>query len=110
MTKYQVGDSFITTITEVDNLGMGVAYTLNDSLIAAESQLDNMELFKISPLSNESNLAKTENKTYTPEDLLFRIEKLTKLLQEATEKYVEIRKSLDVGVPSIDKQIEELSL
>lgn len=107
MTKYQVGDMFLATITEVDEQGMGIAYTLNDSLIAVESQLNNMEMFEPQPFTADDNANK---QVYTPEDLLFRIEKLSNLLQVTIEKYIQIRKSLDVGVPSIDTQIEELSL
>ena len=107
MTKYQVGDMFVATITEVDEQGMGIAYTLNDSLIAVESQLNNMEMFEPQPFTADDNANK---QVYTPEDLLFRIEKLSNLLQVTIEKYIQIRKSLDVGVPSIDTQIEELSL
>lgn len=107
MTKYQVGDMFVATITEVDEQGMGIAYTLNDSLIAVESQLNRMEMFESQPFTADDNANK---QVYTPEDLLFRIEKLSNLLQVTIEKYIQIRKSLDVGVPSIDTQIEELSL
>lgn len=112
MTKYHVGDSFIVTITSIDEQGLGVAYTLNESLIAAEMQLDQMERLDVTEMLKEKGIEvkKTESKEYTPEDLLFRIEKMSKILGEMIERYSTIRKQLDVGCPNIDKQIEELSL
>lgn len=106
--KYEIGDSFIVTITEVDDAGMGIAYTLNDSAYISEKDIDCFE--KITPLSNNEKPEEKNQTPHTPEDLLSRIHMLSGLLHQTIEKYVDIKGTLEVGIDNLDEQIERLSL
>ena len=106
MAKYNVGDKFLATITDVDDSGMGTLYTLNGCLNVSFHELDKMEF----PLSEEVDTPKAEEKTYTPEDLMSRILTLSRLLNETIDKYLDIKAVLETGVPNLDEQIERLSL
>lgn len=109
MAKYNVGDKFVATITDVDDSGMGTLYTLNGCLNVSFHELDKMELQEL-PLSEEVDIPKAEEKTYTPEDLMSRILTLSRLLNETIDKYLDIKAVLETGVPNLDEQIERLSL
>jgi len=110
MTKYQIGDRFVAEITDVDEQGMGVAYTLNDNFVCNEYTLDMFELQEIVPLSKELEIKSEEKKTYTPEDLKNRIFMLSKLLAQTIEKYEEITTVLNAGIPNLDQTLKDLSL
>ena len=108
MAKYEVGDSFVVTITEVDEAGMGIAYTLNDSAYISERDMDCFE--KITPLSEDVKEEEKPQTPHTPEDLLSRIHMLSNLLTQTIEKYVDIKGCLEVGIDELDAQIERLRL
>ena len=98
MAEYEVGDSFIATITNV-----------NDSLYANKFQLTEMEYLEKPTLSEVSSPKEEMKKTYTSEDLLERIARANNILNELIKIYVEVTQTVN-HIPDIDNRIEELSL
>lgn len=108
MAKYKVGDRFVVTITNVDDTGMGVVYTLNDAIYANTTQLREFE-YQEPTLSESVSCPAEEKKTYTPEDLLERIARANSILSELIKTYIEVTQTVN-HIPDIDERIEELSL
>lgn len=94
MAKYQVGDTFLCEITEVDESGMGTLYVLSESLNANETVLNNFE--RVSGV--QKKVSKPKKKEYTPEDLKNQIFALSKMLADTVETYQRItQQSNEVG-------------
>lgn len=109
MTKYEIGDKFVAEITDIDENGMGVAYTLNDFYLCNETTLNHFELMEIAPLSREEEKPQAEKVTYTPEDLISRIKRANDILSNLITAYVEMTNTIN-HIPDIDDRLEELSL
>ena len=102
MAKYKVGDRFISTITKVDNSGMGTIYELDDSLYADDSQLDVMTLFKPSSLPVDEP-KEDKPREYTLEELKERIFVLSDLLHRATTAYRESVSKVKYSIEAVDR-------
>ena len=110
MAKYEIGDKFQVEIVDVDESGMGVAYTLSNDMIVTDAHLDkSIMIWTNEPLSEEVKEDKSEKKTYTPEDLLERISRANVILGELIKTYVEATQTIN-HIPAIDERLEELSL
>lgn len=109
MAKYEVGDSFIATITAVDDTGMGTVYALNTITQVGDLQLDQMEYLEKLALSDVTDEPKEERKTYTSMDLLRRIRRTSELLSDLISVYSQMTDCLE-HLDAIDNRIEELSL
>lgn len=107
MSKYKIGDRFIVEITDLDDGGMGTAYTLNGSMFATDAHLDVFEL--LPPLSQETDKPIERPKTYTSKDIFRRIKSASALLNDLLQVYAEMTDCID-NIDVIDKKIEELSL
>ena len=107
MSKYEIGDRFVVTITNVCDSGMGTEYYLNDVMRATDFDLDKFEIEQLVPLSKESEQQIDGSKTYTPEDLLSRILYLSGVLKDVIEKYVDMKGTLEEGIPNLDRIIED---
>jgi len=108
MAKYGVGDRFLTTITAVDDTGMGTVYTLDDVILANDMQLEQMEMQYV-PFQQETESPVEEKKTYTSQDLLERISRANTILNELIKTYIEVTTTVN-HIPDIDDRLEELSL
>lgn len=102
MAKYKVGDRFISTITKVDNSGMGTIYELDDSLYAEDSQLDVMTLFKPSSLP-VGEPKEDKPREYTLDELKERIFVLSDLLHKATMAYRESVSKVKDSIEAVDR-------
>ena len=110
MSKYEIGDRFIVTITNVDDGGMGTEYVLDDQMVVSDFVLDRLEMAEIAPFSSDGEMPVSGDKTYTPDDLLSRILYLCNLLNETTQKYCDMKGILDEGIKNLDKVIEDMRL
>ena len=106
MAKYNVGDRFITTITDIDDTGMGTIYTLDHALYANDLQLSEMEVESLAPFE----AAEDKPKEYTAEELKERIFKIIDVLNRVTEEYRRVQGTLNLAVPNADADIDRLSL
>ena len=86
MAKYNEFDSFLVTITKVDESGMGTVYTLNNAAIASEKELDAFELYAPEVPSEE----KTKREIEIPE-LELKIMRLSELLNAAINQLAELK-------------------
>lgn len=102
MAKYKVGDRFISTITDVNDTGMGVTYELNERAVVAESALDSMTLFKPSSLPVDKP-KEDKPREYTLEELKERIFVLSDLLHKATTAYRESVSKVKDSIEAVDR-------
>lgn len=103
MAKYKVGEQFIVTITQVDETGMGVTFTLDDSMITTEPVLSMLQRYeKPSSLPVEPSKEDTPRE-YTLDELKERIFVLSDLLHKATTAYRESASKLKDSIEAVDR-------
>ena len=102
MAKYKLGDTFIATITDVNDTGMGVTYELNERTYASEYALDNMTLFKPSSLPVDEP-KEGKPREYTLDELKERIFVLSDLLHRATTAYRESVSKVKDSIDAVDR-------
>lgn len=102
MAKYKVGDTFIATITDVNDTGMGVTYALDEKAEATEAALDSMTLFKPSSLPVDEP-KEDKPREYTLEELKERIFVLSDLLHKATTSYRESVSKVKDSIDAVDR-------
>ena len=102
MAKYKLGDTFIATITDVNDTGMGVTYELNENTYSTEYALDRMTLFKPSSLPVDEP-KEDKPREYTLEELKERIFVLSDLLHRATTAYRESVSKVKDSIEAVDR-------
>lgn len=107
--SYKLGDQFIATISEVNDTGMGVTYTLNDAILVNANQLVNLKPCVDRPNKPVDELKDEKPKEYTPEELLERIFVIMKLLNKTTEAYLSARSKLKTGIDEADSEVGRLN-
>ena len=110
MAKYKVGDTFIATITEIDNNGMGLTYVMDDAIIVNESQLANLEPCSDRPNLTENEFSEPKAYEYTLDELQERIFVISDLLHRTTEAYRQARASLKNGIETADSEVGRLNV
>lgn len=103
MAKYKVGEQFIVTITQVDETGMGVTFTLDDSMITTEPVLNMLQRYE-KPSSLPVEPPKEDKpREYTLDELKERIFVLSDLLHKATTAYRESASKLKDSIEAVDR-------
>lgn len=102
MAKYKLGDTFIATITDVNDTGMGVTYELSDNTYSSEYALDRMTLFKPSSFPVDEPKA-DKPREYTLDELKERIFVLSDLLHKATTAYRESVSKVKDSIDAVDR-------
>lgn len=100
--KYQIGDRFEVEITDIDDLGVGIMYYLNDCIGVTEKQLDKFE-FKDTPF--EGVVKKPERKEYTLDGLREKIFRLSKMLSKSIEAYENMKMGIEAVSDDIDNAV-----
>lgn len=103
MAKYKVGEQFIVTITQVDETGMGVTFTLDDSMITTEPVLNMLQRYE-KPSSLPVEPPKEDKpREYTLDELKERIFVLSDLLHKATTAYRESASKVKDSIDAVDR-------
>lgn len=103
MAKYKIGEQFIVTITQVDETGMGVTFTLDDSMITTEPVLNMLQRYK-KPSSLPVEPPKEDKpREYTLDELKERIFVLSDLLHKATTAYRESASKVKDSIETVDR-------
>lgn len=107
MAKYKVGEQFIVTITQVDETGMGVTFTLDDSMITTEPVLSMLQRYEKYPRIHPSMPVEPPKddkpREYTLDELKERIFVLSDLLHKATTAYRESASRLKDSIEAVDR-------
>ena len=103
MAKYKVGEQFIVTITQVDETGMGVTFTLDDSMITTEPVLSMLQRYEKRPSLPVEPPKDDKPREYTLDELKERIFVLSDLLHKATTAYRESASKLKDSIEAVDR-------
>lgn len=103
MAKYKVGEQFIVTITQVDETGMGVTFTLDDSMITTEPVLNMLQRYEKRPSLPVEPLKEDKPREYTLDELKERIFVLSDLLHKATTAYRESASKVKDSIDAVDR-------
>lgn len=109
MDKYKVGDRFIVTLTDIEEMGMGTLYTL-DNII----QTDKVGIGRLERIENVSDchveqISEPKAREYTLEELQERILVISDLLNQTVTAYREAKGNLKNGIELADAEMERLN-
>ena len=103
MAKYKIGEQFIVTITQVDETGMGVTFTLDDSMITTEPVLNMLQRYEKRPSLPVEPSKEDKPREYTLDELKERIFVLSDLLHKATTAYRESASKVKDSIDAVDR-------
>ncbi len=106
---YKVGDTFIATITAVEDMGMGILYTINNAIQTGTKGIESLEPYlNVAEIENKTVL-ESKPKEYTLDELQERILVISDLLNQTVIAYREAKNNLKNGIELADAEMERLN-
>ena len=106
---YKVGDTFIATITAVEDMGMGVLYTINNAIQTGIKGIEALEPYQNVPKIENKTVSEFKVRKYTLDELQERIMVISDLLNQTVKAYREAKDNLKVGIELADVEMERLN-
>lgn len=109
MEEYKVGDKFIVTLTDVEEMGMGTLFTLNNVIQTDKVGIGRLERIENVPDCHVEQISEPKPKEYTLNELQERILVISDLLNQTVTAYREAKSNLKSGIELADAEMERLN-
>lgn len=109
MDEYKVGDKFIVTLTDVEEMGMGTLFTLNNVIQTDKVGIGHLERVENVPDCHVEQISEPKVREYTLEELNERIFVISDLLAKTVEAYRKAKSNLKNGIEVADKEVNRLN-
>lgn len=110
MDKYKVGDKFIVTLTDVEEMGMGTLYTLDNIIQTDKVGIGRLERVENVPDCHVEQISEPKVREYTLNELQERILVISDLLGKTVEAYREAKRNLKNGIDVADNDLARYRL
>ena len=110
MDEYKVGDKFIVTLTDVEEMGMGTLFTLNNVIQTDKVGIGHLERAENVPNCHTETFLEPQPRKYTLDELQERILVISDLLNQTVNAYREAKSNLKNGIEIADNELARYRL